>query len=360
MENSILEVKKRDSNLELYRIILMILIIAHHYVVNSDLINIILSNISNCKSIFLLIFGAWGKIGINCFILISGYFMCKSNIKIKKFIKLFLEVIFYNTIISTIFWLTGYETFSVTALIQNFMPIKTIGLDFVGSYLLFYLCIPFLNILTNNINEKQHIFLIMLVSFIYIYFGTFAKTAVTMNYISWFIVLYVISSYIRIYPKKIYTNKLVWGLLTLTFIFLSILSIIILSIQYPNIHISPYYFIMDTNTFLAVLVAVASFLFFKNLDIGYSKIINNISKSTFGILLIHANSDNMRKWLWKDVLNNVEMYKTDYYYLHAIFSVVSIFIICCLLDMIRIRLIEQPFFDLLHKLNKKLKIKFKT
>ena len=87
MENSILEVKK------------MILIIAHHYVVNSDLINIILSNISNCKSIFLLIFGAWGKIGINCFILISGYFMCKSNIKIKKFIKLFLEVIFYNTII---------------------------------------------------------------------------------------------------------------------------------------------------------------------------------------------------------------------------------------------------------------------
>lgn len=56
MENSILEVKKRDSNLELYRIILMILIIAHHYVVNSDLINIILSNISNCKSIFLLIF----------------------------------------------------------------------------------------------------------------------------------------------------------------------------------------------------------------------------------------------------------------------------------------------------------------
>ena len=86
MENSILEVKKRDSNLELYRIILMILIIAHHYVVNSDLINIILSNISNCKSIFLLIFGAWGKIGINCFILISGYFMCKSNIKIKKLV----------------------------------------------------------------------------------------------------------------------------------------------------------------------------------------------------------------------------------------------------------------------------------
>ncbi len=30
--------KQRDSNLELYRIIVMLLIVAHHYVVNSGLI----------------------------------------------------------------------------------------------------------------------------------------------------------------------------------------------------------------------------------------------------------------------------------------------------------------------------------
>lgn len=74
--------KVRDSNIELYRIITMLFIIAHHYVVNSGLISAdgpIYSDISSWRSIFLLLFGAWGKTGINCFVLITGYYMCKSK-----------------------------------------------------------------------------------------------------------------------------------------------------------------------------------------------------------------------------------------------------------------------------------------
>ena len=32
------KIKNRDSNIELYRIVLMLLIIAHHYVVNSGVV----------------------------------------------------------------------------------------------------------------------------------------------------------------------------------------------------------------------------------------------------------------------------------------------------------------------------------
>ncbi len=67
----------RSSNLELFRIITMLLIIAHHYVVNSGLTEILYVNPLSSKSIFLFLFGAWGKTGINCFVLITGYFMCK-------------------------------------------------------------------------------------------------------------------------------------------------------------------------------------------------------------------------------------------------------------------------------------------
>lgn len=66
--------------MELYRIIIMFLIVAHHYVVNSGLTALINeSNELTFNSIFLLLFGCWGKIGINCFVLITGYFMCKSH-----------------------------------------------------------------------------------------------------------------------------------------------------------------------------------------------------------------------------------------------------------------------------------------
>ena len=89
------EKKRRDSNIELFRIIMMLLIIAHHYVVNSGLMDEIAKASFGLKPIVLLIFGAWGKIGINGFVLITGYFMCKSQISAQKFLRLLLEVVFY-------------------------------------------------------------------------------------------------------------------------------------------------------------------------------------------------------------------------------------------------------------------------
>ena len=79
----------RSSNIELFRIIIMLIIVAHHYVINSGLLTIVETQ-QNLKfrDIFLLIFGWGGKTGINCFVLITGYFMCTSNITVRKFCKL--------------------------------------------------------------------------------------------------------------------------------------------------------------------------------------------------------------------------------------------------------------------------------
>ena len=86
----------RLSNFELYRIIVMLLIVAHHYVVNSGVEPLMAENPLAAKSIFLYLLGMWGKTGINCFVLITGYFMCKKQITLRKFLKLLLEVEFYN------------------------------------------------------------------------------------------------------------------------------------------------------------------------------------------------------------------------------------------------------------------------
>ena len=47
--------KERNSNLELYRIITMMLIVAHHYVVNSGLIQVMPNSETTNNSIFLYI-----------------------------------------------------------------------------------------------------------------------------------------------------------------------------------------------------------------------------------------------------------------------------------------------------------------
>lgn len=316
--------KERKSNLELLRIVTMIIIIAHHYVVNSGLFDLVTtSNEFSYNNIFLLIFGWGGKTAINCFVLITGYFMCKSHISVKKFIKLIGEFYFYAIIINMIFLLTGYSDFSIKEILKIIFPFFNITTNFTICFILFYLFIPFLNIFIKNINEKEHITLIVLLLIIYTILPTFANANVSFNYITWFIVLYMIASYLRLYSKPFFSSTKLWLILTLSFLLISWISI--LCIYYVNckytISVYPYYFISDSNKFLAVITALSSFMLFKNLNIKQSKIINTIAASTFGVLLIHANSDTMRQWLWKDTLKNTMFYHSSNLYIHAILSV---------------------------------------
>lgn len=341
-------VKTRSSNLELFRILTMLSIIAHHYVVNSGLTaadGVILSNPTSIHSLVLLVVGAWGKIGINSFVLITGYFMCKSNITLNKFMKLLLEIMFYRIIITSIFWITGYSEFSIMGLVKLLIPIKTINDGFGSAYIVFFLFIPFLNILVKNMNERQHIRLLILSGFLYTFLGTFPIIfSVRFNYVSWFIVLYFISSYIRLYPKKVFEKAQLWGVLLASSIIISIISVIFCT-RYGN----AYMFVTDSNTFLAVTVALCAFMFFNNLKIKNSKIINIIASATFGVLLIHANSDTMRSWLWGDVLNVVGVHSNENGYIHIVLSVLGVYIVCTIIDLIRIYVIEKPFFMLWNK-----------
>ena len=64
----------RQSNFELFRIITMLLVIAHHYVVNSGIAAMdgpIFADPTAPRSLYLLLWGAWGKTGLNCFVLLS-------------------------------------------------------------------------------------------------------------------------------------------------------------------------------------------------------------------------------------------------------------------------------------------------
>ena len=326
----------------------MLLIVAHHYVVNSGVLDVMYPHPLSADSIFLFLFGMWGKIGINCFVLITGYFMCKSNITIKKFLKLVLEVEFYRVIIYLIFIASGCESFSLTGVVKAILPITSIGTNFTGCFLVFYLCIPFLNILVRNMSEKRHLALLGLIFFTYIFMGTLPKFDVTMNYVSWFICLYFIAAYIRLYPKKVFEKAKLWGVCTVVLAIICILSV--LCCVWIGARIDKriaFYFVTDSNTFLAVCIGVSSFLFFKNLKIKQSRVINAIAASTFGVLLIHANSDTMRKWLWQTLLNVKGAFSlsTPLLILHATLSVLGIFIVCVIIDQIRIRTVERFVLD---------------
>jgi hypothetical protein len=111
-----------------------------------------------------------------------------------------------------------------------------------------------------------------------------------------------------------------------------------------------YYLLSDSNKILAVACGFSGFMFFKNLKIKNSKVINTISSTTFGILLIHANGDSMRKWLWGEVLKNCEYFDSKYIALHAIISCLIVFILCSIIDLIRQKTIGKVCLKIWNKI----------
>ena len=341
----------RQSGIELLRIVMMLEIIAHHYVVNSGLLDIISVNMLSSRSLFLLILGWGGKYAINCFIMITGYFMCKQEITLKKFLKLFLEIEFYNIVIYFLFLITGYDHFSIKNMVKAVLPVYSIGTGFLASYLIFFLLIPYLNILIKGMEERVHIRLIVLCILVFTLFPSFLKADVKIGYVGWFMVVYIIAAYIRLYPKKWFDNSRIWGIATIILLILSWGSVV--ACTWLSSYLGKaayYYFVNDSNKILALLPAITTFMYFKNLQLGYKKWINNISSTTFGVLLIHANSDTMRQWLWRDILGNAEVFYSEYFVIHAVLSVLGVYIICVMIDLIRLKWLEKPLFRTLDKM----------
>lgn len=337
----------RDSNLELYRILCMLMIVSHHYVVNSGLTALdgpMMHDPLSLKNLYLWSFGMWGKTGINCFLMITGYFMCKSSITFRKFLKLLLQIYFYRLSIFAVFFMFDYEAVSLTRVVKLLMPVWNFQSNFVSCFIAFWLLIPFLNILIRHLSKRQHELLLLLLLTCYTLLGSLPKFHISFNYISWFSIIYFISSYIRLYPIRLFTRTNIWALATLSSIGLAILSMCFMISAFGASY--AYFFVAESNRIFAVTTAVSSFLWFKNMHIPNSSIINTIGASTFAVLLIHANSDAMRHWLWNDVVGCVANYEFPLLYLmgYSVLAVLMIFSVCVLIDQIRIMWIEKRFF----------------
>lgn len=328
----------------------MLLIIAHHYVVNSGLTEMFdLSNIS-CNMVFLQLAGAWGKTVINCFSIITGYFMVNSKITFKKFTKILLQVEFYYVLFYILFLVLGYAEFSIKESIRTLLWfVYEPGNLYVGTYVLFYLFIPFLNVLVENINKKKFQKLLILLLTYFCVFSTFLKNE-TFDFLCWMAVCYMIGAYIRCYSEKKWDNYRLGMLGTILSITLAISSVLAIDFVGSHFGINSYYwFVADSNKLLALTTAMFSFIMFKNMNLRFNRSINMISSTTFGILLFHANGWPMRNFLWKSVFRNIDLYDSIFLPIHTVLSVLIVFCVGAFIEFIRIKYIEKIYLPRVYK-----------
>ena len=340
----------RDSNFELFRIVLMLLIISHHYVVNSGFSQLYDYTQVTMNMIFLQFFGFAGKIGINCFVFITGYFMIKSKFKWEKLLKLYLEIKFYRIVVYILFLILGYEKLGVSEVIHVIFNVSygaQYGFD--GTFVFLYMLIPFINAMLLNLSQKLHLTLVGILVFLYTFISTFLFHDTYSN-LGWMITTYIIAAYVRLYPCKWFENRKIYIWSTILSVVLSWTSILVVDFVGSKLGFtSCYYMIANEHKFLALACSFSLFMLFKNIKIKQNKVINTIAASTFGVLLIHGNSDAMRKFLWQDVLHNTSYYNSPFLVVHAILSVFLVYVVCVCIDQVRIHLLEKPLFSYIEK-----------
>lgn len=52
----------------------------------------------------------------------------------------------------------------------------------------------------------------------------------------------------------------------------------------------------------------------------------------------------MIEWLWRDFLRNTDYFTHDYLWLHCLLSVVGVYGVCTILELLRFHVLEKPIF----------------
>lgn len=143
---------KRNSNIELLRILSMIMIILGHCNIYG---NYDIANMNHFFNKFVIGNTYLGNLGVIIFVITTGYFMIQKEIRTKKVILFELQVLFYSVGIYILFCVIGISNFNFKEMIKCFFPIITKQYWFFSVYIIFYLFIPYINKFILNLNRKD-------------------------------------------------------------------------------------------------------------------------------------------------------------------------------------------------------------
>lgn len=240
--------------------------------------------------------GSFGRIANSCFVLITSYYMCRSQITLKKFFKLYTTFVLCRAIALIARELTiGGVGFMTVASI--FVPMYQLKCNFFGCFFIFYLTIPYLNILAANMTKRLHALLILLLTYVYVFCNNVPVFEGVWNYFGWFIYLYFIAAYLRFYPVAWLENTRVTGVLLL--LALGAMALCIYGQAYwvverlgrtPESTKEMIKFVRESNLIVPFLISGFSFMFFKNVKIPQSKTINALATASLGVFLLHTSA----------------------------------------------------------------------
>lgn len=332
--------KQRDANLDLLRIVSMLLIVFLHSIDHSG----VLENAESCGTwmyFYVRFTYALCQVCVNIYIMLSGYFMVNSKFRLHKLVTLWIEAAFYAFVLKLVFMLTGGDDFSALSLASCFFPILTGRYWFLTIYVGMYLISPFLNILIHGMDKKQHSLLNLCLFALFSLWSSIHPSLKGMNSgggwgLAWFAVLYITAAWFRRYYVPNHKPARWFALYLIIPLTIALMQCLLggdgLSAVVRDI--TNNWFRYDSAP--AYIMTLCLFVGFLNVRITgerTSRLITSVAPLTLGVYLIHAHA-NVSPWLWETLALPGKM-NSAMFPLIQLGVVLAIFCVCAGMDLLR-------------------------
>ena len=137
-------------------------------------------------------------VAVNCFVMISGYFLIdKLNLRWKGMLKIWIQAFFYCSIFLIITLLTG-ENVGLKDVIKELFPVYGARYWFLTTYMGLMLVAPFLSRLAVSLEKRQYGIMLLLL-FVICFAFLYGKIYAGIDTILWFSFLYLVAGYIKLF-----------------------------------------------------------------------------------------------------------------------------------------------------------------
>ena len=358
---------KRQVGFELLRVVAMGMIIVLHYLSRGGILAPFGENASVLNHVAWLI-ESFCMVSVNCYVLISGYFLVESKWKPERILSLAAQVLFYSVLIPAVMlclgMISGTELSIYDWLIFVF-PFQTEHYWFATHYLILYLFAPLLAAGVQKLEKRT----LQIILFILLLFFSIGKTVIPFDLVTdtdgyhygWFLCLFLVASYIRKYgvsrlEKGKYGFHLYAGMCILSWA----LSAVCGMVERRTGALSHYVDMPYTyNYFFVFIGSLGMFYLFRNLQIEEGKaacLIRKLATYTFGVYLLHSHILVEDRWMYWLGVEKVQ--GTWLFIPHMIGCVLVIYALGTVIDFVRTYLFARVVgFISSHKLIRKRQVR---
>ncbi len=291
----------RESSYELLRIVSMLMIVAFHTFRYIDTTHF------NSWQMFLFHCVRWyGLLGVNCYLLISAHFLLGRESHPRKLIPLIAQTFFYCALFLLCRIAQLCVTHSLSAPYALWQEISRLELDglfsplwanrywFVTAYILFYLLLPALNRIIQNLASEAYRRMLLLLSlflFLYLSFPQTTTNTGVVEDVLWISYVYLLAGYLRFHRQENWLKRHAGPV----FLLLYLVFVLTRQLMTYAVHNTYLYSLLYHTTgnsmrysFIMLAMALCVFYLFQRLHFQ-SALVNTLSSCTFGIYLFHEN-----------------------------------------------------------------------